>query len=64
MAKYKFGDVLVPKIDYQGFRELTVIEERGDMYVCKIINGTATILKNVVDENYEFVRNEEIVIHS
>ena len=58
MAKYSIGDVLRPKIDCQGFNEITIGDIRGDRYLCKIINGTATIRCEIVDNNYELVKKE------
>ena len=53
MEKFSIGDVLRPKIDCQGFGEITITDKRGDRYLCRIINGVATIRCDIVEQNYE-----------
>ena len=51
--KYKIGDVLVPKTDYNGFESLTVYKIDDKFYYSKIHCGTVSIVHHVVEECYQ-----------
>ena len=57
MAKFKKGDVLVPKSYYRGFEKLTIDWIDKKFYHCKIINGSVTILIHSLEENYELKKD-------
>ena len=52
MAKFRKGSVLMPREGCNGFEKVTVLDLLNGFYHLKIMNGTATVREDVVDDNY------------
>lgn len=56
IGKFNPGDIITAKYVNRGLEKATIVRKQNGNYYCSILNGTAVIPIQAVDETYKYYK--------